>query len=88
MERKEAQFYSKLLSFYNHVLMYEDTKLQELYLSHIPVAELQARAEEIKKEKFENESKTMSLKDCLLLALLKWFKCKFDDILSASRQFF
>ena len=75
MEQKEAQFYAKLLSSYNHVLMYEDPQLQDLYLSHIPVVELQARGEEIRQTKL-SENKEMSSQDCLLLALLKWFKSK------------
>jgi hypothetical protein len=75
MERKEAQFYAKLLSSYDQVLMYEDPELQNLYLAHIPVEELQSRAEEIRQGKL-NENKEMSPQDCLLLALLKWFKCK------------
>ena len=75
MERKEAEFLARLLSSYDHVLMYEDPELQTLYLSHIPVEELQSRAEEIKQEKLK-ENKEMSIQDCLVLALLKWFKCK------------
>ncbi len=75
MERKETEFYTKLLSSFDQVLMYEDPELQNLYLSHIPVGDLQTRAEEIRQEKL-NENKEMSSQDCLLLALLKWFKCK------------
>ena len=74
--RQEAIFYGKLLSSYNHVLMYQDPQLQDLYLSHIPVAELQTRAEQIRQEKL-NDKKETSFQDCLLLALLKWFKCEF-----------
>ena len=77
MERKETEFYTKLLSSFDQVLMYEDPQLQNLYLSHIPVGELQTRAEEIRQEKL-NENKEMSSQDCLLLALLKWFKCKLN----------
>ena len=73
---KEATFYARLLSSYNHVLKYEDSQLQDLYLSHIPVAELQTRAEKIREEKL-NDNKETSLQDCVLLALLKWFKCEF-----------
>ena len=73
---KEAIFYGRLLSSYNHVLKYEDPQLQDLYLSHIPVAELQTRAEKIREEKL-NDNKETSLQDCVLLALLKWFKCEF-----------
>jgi hypothetical protein len=75
MERKEAQFYMKLLSSYDQVLMYEDPQLQDLYLSHIPVMELQTRAEEIRGGKLD-ANEEMSSQDCLVLALLKWFKCK------------
>lgn len=76
MERKEAQFYMKLLSSYDQVLMYEDPQLQDLYLSHIPVMELQTRAEEIRGGKLD-ANEEMSSQDCLVLALLKWFKCEF-----------
>ena len=75
MERKEAQFYMKLLSSYDQVVMYEDPQLQDLYLSHIPVMELQTRAEEIRGGKLD-ANEEMSSQDCLVLALLKWFKCK------------
>ena len=82
MEVKEAKFYSRLLASYDQVLMYEDQTLQDLYLSHIPVVELQTRAETIRKEKLENESKEMSSQDCLVLVLLKWFKGKFRLVLN------
>lgn len=78
MEAKERQFYARLLSSYNQVLMYEDPKLQDLYLSHVPVDELQKRAEELQQKKLKAENKEISSQDCLLLALLKWFKCKLN----------
>lgn len=73
MEKKESQFYARLLSSYGQVLMYEEPELQDLYLSNIPVMKLQTRAGEIRQEKF-TKNENMSFQDCLVVALLEWFK--------------
>lgn len=77
MEDRERLFHAKLVSTYNQVVRYEDPLLQDLYLAHVPVDELQQRAEELQQAKLEAEKKEMSSEDCFLLVLLKWFRCKF-----------
>ena len=76
MEAKEKQFYAKLMSSYSQVLSYENPHLQDLYISHVPLDDLQKRAAEFQQTKVVDEKKEMSLQDCLLHVLLKWFKCK------------
>lgn len=77
MEDRERLFHAKLVSTYNQVVRYEDPLLQDLYLAHVPVDELQQRAEELQQAKLEAEKKEMSSEDCFLLVLLKWFRFEF-----------
>lgn len=74
MEANEANFFARIMSHFNQVSEYEEPRLQDLYLARIPVVELHTRAEAIRLEKLRTNEK-MSSKDCLVLALLVWFKC-------------
>ncbi|KAK6189023.1 hypothetical protein SNE40_005076 [Patella caerulea] len=74
----EAKFYSKLDSSLQHVLMYENSSLQDKARSVIPIATLQTEA----REKLESilsadRSQQVDVQDCLLLCLLNWFKTSF-----------
>ncbi|XP_046859160.1 peptide-N(4)-(N-acetyl-beta-glucosaminyl)asparagine amidase-like [Xenia sp. Carnegie-2017] len=76
MEANEANFFARIMSHFNQVTEYEEPRLQDLYLARIPVVELHTRAEAIRLEKLRTNEK-MSSKDCLVLALLVWFKSEF-----------
>ncbi|KAL3866979.1 hypothetical protein ACJMK2_044222 [Sinanodonta woodiana] len=75
----EQAFYQKLLGQVSHVLKYENLKLQQKARNVIPVLELEEEAKrraETVNQSSETEIK-IDVQDCLLLALLNWFKTRF-----------
>ncbi|CAH1249563.1 NGLY1 [Branchiostoma lanceolatum] len=82
----ERQFYSRLESSFQHVLLYEDPVLQAKARSLIPEEELRAKAqeklkvlEELEKEetKTDNSPPPLTLEDLILPELRRWFKKDF-----------
>ncbi|XP_048580324.1 peptide-N(4)-(N-acetyl-beta-glucosaminyl)asparagine amidase isoform X2 [Nematostella vectensis] len=74
MTQSQAQFYAKLKSSSDHVMIYEDPDLQKRARSHLPVRELEQKAEEMSKASRDSGGKCVDVKDCLILVLLEWFK--------------
>ncbi|XP_053405664.1 peptide-N(4)-(N-acetyl-beta-glucosaminyl)asparagine amidase-like isoform X2 [Mercenaria mercenaria] len=83
---KEQDFYRKLEAQLQHVLVYEDRRQQQKAREVIPIAQLEKEA----KTKLEqlsqcensgddqtNSSPKLDMQDCLVLALLNWFKNSF-----------
>ncbi|XP_078620102.1 peptide-N(4)-(N-acetyl-beta-glucosaminyl)asparagine amidase-like isoform X2 [Branchiostoma floridae x Branchiostoma japonicum] len=86
MLASERQFYARLESSFQHVLMYEDPVLQAQARSLIPEEDLRAKAqeklkvlEELEKEekKTENSPPPLTLEDLILPELRRWFKKDF-----------
>ncbi|XP_066263318.1 peptide-N(4)-(N-acetyl-beta-glucosaminyl)asparagine amidase-like [Branchiostoma lanceolatum] len=82
----ERQFYARLESSFQHVLLYEDPVLQAKARSLIPEEELRAKAqeklkvlEELEKEetKTDNSPPPLTLEDLILPELRRWFKKDF-----------
>ncbi|XP_078701033.1 peptide-N(4)-(N-acetyl-beta-glucosaminyl)asparagine amidase-like isoform X1 [Branchiostoma floridae x Branchiostoma belcheri] len=82
----ERQFYARLESSFQHVLLYEDPVLQAQARSLIPEEQLREKAleklkvlEELEKEetKTENSPPPLTLEDLILPELRRWFKKDF-----------
>ena len=66
----------KLVSSFEHVLVYEDPNLQEKARSVIPLVTLKSNAVR-KLAEIQDADKSISVQDLLLLELLSWFKNTF-----------
>ncbi|KAH3840242.1 hypothetical protein DPMN_113689 [Dreissena polymorpha] len=82
--QSEIAFYQKLESGIQRVQTYEDQRLQLKALQTMPVRQLQEEAaetltqlKEVDDTKSGDNGKSLDIKDCLVLALLKWFKNSF-----------
>ncbi|XP_050400268.1 peptide-N(4)-(N-acetyl-beta-glucosaminyl)asparagine amidase [Patella vulgata] len=74
----EAKFYSKLDNSLQHVLMYENSSLQDKARSVIPIETLQKEAtQKLETILSADRSQQIDIQDCLLLCLLDWFKTSF-----------
>ena len=74
MKDAERDFLLRLQSSVQHVLLYEDPKLQLKAQSLIPVAYLERKARQASERTQENGQGGVSERDCLILELLAWFK--------------
>lgn len=86
MQRREQDFYRKLEAQVQHVLVYEDRRKQQKAREVIPIAQLQKEAEanldKINQYTSNSDRQTdsnpkLDIQDCLVLALLNWFKNSF-----------
>ncbi|XP_068205912.1 peptide-N(4)-(N-acetyl-beta-glucosaminyl)asparagine amidase [Palaemon carinicauda] len=77
---REMAFRSRLMNEFERVLIYESPAIQEKARQVLPTQELHNLARkkltDINKELPPNE-KPLDFQDCLLIALLEWFKTKF-----------
>lgn len=77
----EAATYRKIVSHYEHVLKYENPRLQAKARSVIPIEALSKKANEnlSNNPQFSGQNGNVPLHydDCMILALLEWFKCDF-----------
>uniref|UniRef100_T1IJ72 Peptide-N(4)-(N-acetyl-beta-glucosaminyl)asparagine amidase n=1 Tax=Strigamia maritima TaxID=126957 RepID=T1IJ72_STRMM len=71
----ESGFYTKLVSKFNHVLIYEDPNAQQKALDHIPLTKLQQSA--TRRAKLAAGEHQLDANDYLLSELLEWFKQDF-----------
>lgn len=74
-QQDEMQFLEKIKSGMRRVMLYENPSIQEKTRKVIPVEELMEKAKENLESPTRNRS--FDLQDCLLLALLRWFKTSF-----------
>ena len=58
----------------DHVMLYEDPELQRRARALIPIVELQRKAKMMNDESKEPGNSGVDERDCLLLALLTWYK--------------
>lgn len=70
----QMQFYAKLKSSLDHVMIYEDLDLQRRARSLIPVEDLERKAHTMSQKTKDGQNKGIDARDCLILALLHWFK--------------
>ncbi|XP_072009709.1 peptide-N(4)-(N-acetyl-beta-glucosaminyl)asparagine amidase [Engystomops pustulosus] len=74
----EIKFFKTLQANSQHVLVYELPELQQKAREHIPVSELNARAQEkLKQARSLEVDTTVNEDDFLTLELLRWFKEQF-----------
>ncbi|XP_058475523.1 peptide-N(4)-(N-acetyl-beta-glucosaminyl)asparagine amidase [Solea solea] len=71
-------FFANLQSNFQHVMLYENTDLQQKALSHIPHQQLSSAARhKLKEAKEADPDCKLGLDDLLVLELLRWFKQDF-----------
>lgn len=76
-QRKEMEFFSQLQTRFQHVLIYEDPRLQQKARASMPVEQFEKEAED-KFRQLQTENVTgIDKRDLLLLSLLRWFKTSF-----------
>ncbi len=74
------QFFQKLKSSFDHVLIYEDRMLQDKARSCMPLSEMRSKAKDKLEEMKVNNKEAaaqMEVQEMLLLELLAWFKKDF-----------
>ena len=84
LQIRERQFYQKMESSITLVMTYEDPRLQQQAREVIPIVQLQEEAQQsldklqhpASEDQATNNHK-LDIQDCLLLALLSWFKNSF-----------
>ncbi|XP_031552876.1 peptide-N(4)-(N-acetyl-beta-glucosaminyl)asparagine amidase-like [Actinia tenebrosa] len=77
MTVSQMQFYAKLKSSLDHVMIYEDLDLQRRACAMIPVEDLESKAHSMSQKSKDGQNKGIDVRDCLILALLHWFKNEF-----------
>lgn len=83
-QSKETSFYERLKSTSDHVFIYEDPVMMSFALLKIPLEELKKKAKEQSVSTGSPNGSVNDLvdeRDCLLLLLLNWFKCKIFIVL-------
>lgn len=75
---RKQNFGRKLISYKDQVLLYEDTELQKCARELIPTAILLKNAQDsLTEANTTGQSKGLTIRDCLLIELLAWFKEQF-----------
>ena len=73
----ERHLFERLRSGSEHVFIYEDPNLQELARSKMPLDEMKNKAKAQSEGTRNSEGLAeVDERDCLILLLLNWFKCK------------
>ena len=73
MSQNEKEFFGTLQFMSQAVRLYEDPRIQQVALSHVPVEELKDKAKEACEKSKEGGQDGVDEKDCFLLEVLAWF---------------
>ncbi|KAL3866978.1 hypothetical protein ACJMK2_044221, partial [Sinanodonta woodiana] len=77
VEIRKQLFFQKVVTQMTHVLRYENLWLQQKALEVLPVWELEEEAKKRAVNQSYDPGTTFDMYDCLVLALLNWFKTRF-----------
>lgn len=79
--KSESQVYQRVQSYLEHVLLYENTKIQSKARAVVPIKTLEERArkrlDKSPQLPAHGSQVNLNLQDCILLELLNWFKAEF-----------